>query len=404
MMKYKKCFSWLSSAMLIMLALFVSACSNTGTTSTSQGTTTTQTSAATGHNQQALSASTTPKMGSQATILPMLPLTQIRMTDATHGWALDKNNVLKTSDGGKTWVALTPNGATISATSHADFLNASDAWFTAPNTQSKTTIAVFRTTNGGASWNESTIYESAPDEASLTFFSSKTGWLEVSPSGPGAGSEGIDIFRTDDGGATWNKISTSGQGQNALPTGGIKSGLSFINAATGWATGEDASGKPWLYMTHDGGKTWYQKSISGLSSSNSAGYQTMPPVLLGRYGFLPMTVSTSTTPRTVLARTTDGGADWTVSGQQMAPFQSSNVYVVNAQTAWATDQNTGDVYQTNNGGQSWQKVASSTGIYGPLSFINTSTGFGLGRPDQTVLKRTNDGGKTWQTIAYQIHG
>ena len=113
---------------------------------------------------------------------------------------------------------------------------------------------------------------------------------------------------------------------------------------------------------------------------------------------------TSSTPHTVLVRSTNGGASWTINGQQLAPFTSNNVYMVNTQTGWGTDQNTGNVYQTTNGGKTWQKVASNTGVYGPLSFINTATGFGLGRSDQTVLKRTDNGGRTWQTIAYQIHG
>jgi photosystem II stability/assembly factor-like uncharacterized protein len=322
------------------------------------------------------------------------------MTDATHGWALDKNNILKTSDGGQSWVALTPNGAIIGPDTQADFLNASDAWFTMPNTNVNT-FTVFYTTTGGATWKASIINEPDPMGGLLNFISSQTGWLMVSRGGPGAGSEPVDIFRTDDGGAIWNKVSSSGQGQNSLPNGGIKSGLSFLNAETGWVTGEDASNTPWLYMTHNGGKTWYQESIAGLPS-NSIGSQTFPPLVLGNNGYLPMTITTST-PQTVLVRSTDGGADWTISGQQLASFQASNMYVVNTRTAFATDNNSGDVYQTMNGGQTWQKIASNTGVYGPLSFINTTTGFGLGRANQTVLERTDNGGRTWQTISYQIH-
>ncbi|BCL78123.1 hypothetical protein ccbrp13_05880 [Ktedonobacteria bacterium brp13] len=398
-MKHTKRLSWLSGITLVMLALFINACSTTASnanaTSTAQGTT-----ATTGQQQQTSATSTTSNTTSHVTVLPTLPFTQIRMTDATHGWALDNDNVLKTSDGGKTWVALTPNGAVISPGTHADFMNALYAWFTMPNGNANT-MTLFYTTTGGATWNSSIIHEAAPDGGWLTFVSNKTGWLEVAPSGSGAGSEGVNILRTDNGGATWEKISSSGQGQNSLPTGGIKSGLSFVNTATGWATGEDASNTPWLYMTHDGGTTWYKESISGLNSNANTGYQTLPPVFISNDGFLPL-LATGQSPHTILAHSTNDGATWTVSGQESAAFQSSNLYVVNTQTAWATDQNSGDVYQTTNSGATWQKVASNTGIYGPLSFINSTTGFGLGQADQTVLKRTNDGGKTWQTIAYQI--
>lgn len=406
-MKSIKNLSWLSGIVFVVLALLISACSNSdGSTNTgaAQGTTSTTTGTVKVVNSTTAAptpaTSTTMSDNRNTTILPTLPLTQIRMTDASHGWALDKNNVLKTSDGGKSWVALTPKGADVSHGIEADFMNALNAWVAMPG---NSTITLFRTTTGGASWTSSSINEATPGGLSLTFVSSQTGWIEDAPDGAGAGSEGVDILRTDNGGATWTRIATSGQGANALPIGGIKSGLSFVNTATGWATGESATMTPWLYMTHDGGKTWYPKTISGLSSAASA-YQTAPSEVLGNNGFLPLTVTNSSTPHTILARSSDGGATWTVNGQQSAAFLTSNLYVENSQNAWATDQNSGDVYRTTNGGKTWQKVASQTGIYGPLSFISATTGFGLSGRDQTLLKRTDDGGKTWQTISYQLHG
>ncbi|GCE31314.1 hypothetical protein KDA_67980 [Dictyobacter alpinus] len=407
---YPRGFTRVSSLLFVMLALFVSACSNasqatTGgnTTSTAQGTTNTAqgiTATTTKQPQTSTSMSSTASQGSsKATSLPVHPLKQIRMTDAIHGWALDQDNILKTSDGGQSWVALTPKHAVISNTTQADFLNAQYAWFTVTDNNS---ITVFSTTTGGASWKGSVINVSSPEGAMLSFVSPQTGWLEVAPGGTGAGSQSVNILRTDDGGLNWSKISSSGPGPQKLANGGIKSGLSFVNAATGWATGSDASTVPWLYMTHDGGKTWERKTISAMAGGTNAGgsIHTLPPVVLGNDGFLPMVVES----RTVLVRSTDGGASWTTNGQAIAGFNSYNVYVIDAQSVRATDQNTGDVYQSSDGGKSWQKIASASGVYGPLSFINTTTGFGLGHSNQSVLKRTDDGGKTWQTIPYQIHG
>jgi photosystem II stability/assembly factor-like uncharacterized protein len=336
------------------------------------------------------------------------------MTDAMHGWALDKNSVLKTSDGGVSWINLTPNGAIVTPATQAEFLNAQDAWFTMPNEHANT-VTMFYTTTGGTTWNQSSIYEASPLGIALTFINNQIGWFEVSPGGPGAGSEPVDIFRTTNGGMTWKKIASSSDPQSGLPTGGDKSGLSFTDAQTGWATGTVASNAPWLYVTHNGGITWSTQSITGITSNAHTCYQTTPPVLMitppvliGTEGFLPMTVGISSSPcnvqpSTVLASTTDGGNTWSINGQMIAPFQSSNLYVVNSLFAWATDQKSGTLYQTQNGGKSWQKIASNTGLSGPMSFVNENTGFATGQADQTILKRTNDGGKTWQTISYQIH-
>ena len=82
-------------------------------------------------------------------------------------------------------------------------------------------------------------------------------------SGPG---EDIVIFRTTDGGATWTiASSTNSRGESmpgALPYAGKKTGLSFLDASTGWITVDDGpSHIPWLYVSHDGGRTWQQQSL-----------------------------------------------------------------------------------------------------------------------------------------------
>lgn len=386
--------------LLVVLGCLLSACGNVpvGNTTSSAGagnTTGNTPTAPANTGTQAVSSTT-----GQPTILPTLPLTHIRMTDAMHGWALDKDNVLKTSDGGKSWVALTPHGAAITAVTDVDFLSAQDAWFVMPNSNS--TLTIFATVTGGATWHDSVLQENAPDGGWLTFITSTYGWFEAAPQGAGAGSEPVDIFQTSDGGATWNKISSSGSAPGNLPTGGIKSGLSFKTSLIGWATGEDASNTPWLYVTHDGGKSWSKQVIAGLASG-AVGYQTLPPVIIGNEAYLPLTASASGSG-TVLVRSHDGGNTWSASGQAATSFVTSNLYVVNTQVAYATDQNSGDLFQTQNAGKTWQNVAANTGLYGPFSFIDANTGFATGRADQTLLKSSTDGGKTWQNIAYQIHG
>lgn len=403
-MKHTNSLFWQLGLLLVVLGCLLSAC---GTATTGNATSNTQAptgnttvivptkSAPTSTGTQAVSTTT-----GQATILPTRPLTHIRMTDATHGWALDQDNVLKTSDGGKSWVALTPNGAAITSVTAVDFLSAQDAWFVMPN--SNGTLTIFATTTGGATWHDSVLHEAAPNGGLLSFITSTYGWFEAAPYGAGAGSEAVDIFQTSDGGASWNKISSSGSAPGNLPSGGIKSGLSFKTSLIGWATGEDASNAPWLYITRDGGKSWSKQVVGGLPSG-ATGYQTLPPVFIGNEAYLPLTANASGAG-TVLVRSSDGGNTWSASGQAVTSFATSNLYVVNTQVAYATDQNSGDFFQTQNAGKTWQKVATNTGLNGPLSFINANTGFATGRPDQTLLKRSDDGGKTWQNIAYQIHG
>jgi hypothetical protein len=72
-------------------------------------------------------------------------------------------------------------------------------------------------------------------------------------------------------------------------------------------------------------------------------------------------VPTSNTTSASAGNTT--GNTWSASGQAATSFVTSNLYVVNTQVAYATDQNTGDLFQTQNAGKTWQNVAANTGLY-----------------------------------------
>jgi photosystem II stability/assembly factor-like uncharacterized protein len=395
-------FSWLIWLLLVSLTCLLVGCSSASATNSTTPPTPGTQNAGNGTTVNSSAAGVTTNGTSINEILPTLPLTHIRMLDTTHGWALDKNNILKTSDGGQSWVALTPAGAAVNPAVNAEFLSDLYAWVVIPNIQAGT-VTVFRTSTGGASWQSSSIHESSVEGALVTFINRQVGWLELSPNGAGAGSEGVDIFQTVDGGIIWNKIASTTDARSGLPNGGIKSGLSFRDALNGWATGEDASNSPWLYATHDGGHTWSKQALSGRAFANTM-YQLEPPVLFGNDGLLPVDFSNGSSSQFILYVTHDGGKTWTNNGQAIAAINNSNAYALDMHLVWATDSQSGDFYQTRNGGQSWQMVASNPGINGALSFVDANTGFALGSSDQAVLKRTTDGGHTWQTIKYEIHG
>src|SRR5438270_10865890 len=55
-------------------------------------------------------------------------LQSIRMFDATTGWAMTRNAVLHTIDGGVYWKDVTPPANTQNATMHALFLTSNSLW------------------------------------------------------------------------------------------------------------------------------------------------------------------------------------------------------------------------------------------------------------------------------------
>ena len=329
--------------------------------------------------------------------------TTLRMLDQVHGWALNTAAVLKTSDGGVHWTNVAP----IPVSSVGTFTDLNHAWIASVSSQEvSNTVNILRTSDGGKSWQRSSFTDS---EVALInpphFVNPQTGWIEIiNHGGPGAGNESAAIYRTKDGGQTWNKLVESGKGFD-LP--GFKTGISFKDTLNGWATGHDASNNALLYVTHDGGKSWRPQTLPDLpgeigTKDTFVSFQTTPPVFFGNSGLLPVQVSGQIEANKplkglLLYVTNDGGntwfSYWKTQPGALAPFSSDNLYIVNMLHAWASDSQSGIIYTTKDGGKSWQKVANSIGNIKAFSFVDNANGWAI--TDQ-ALWRTRDGGKSWQ--------
>src|SRR5439155_22069404 len=75
-------------------------------------------------------------------------LSSLHMLDASNGWALTQQAVLRTTDGGVHWKDVTPPGHPLVPGGGASFLTASQAWVAIPQTNSPSTL-IFRTSTGG---------------------------------------------------------------------------------------------------------------------------------------------------------------------------------------------------------------------------------------------------------------
>ena len=93
----------------------------------------------------------------------------------------------------------------------------------------------------------------------MQFVNAQDGWVLADFGGGAAGSEGVNLFRTTDGGQTWSLVASA---PGTLPLQGIKSGMGWISATTGWITGSIANPNVfYLYRTQDGGVSWQQQSL-----------------------------------------------------------------------------------------------------------------------------------------------
>ena len=329
----------------------------------------------------------------------------IHMVDATTGWAqwvgVKAWRILHTTDGGAHWQDVTPPSVpAVGGELPAYFLNGSVAWVV-PLANDTNVLTVFRTTNGGQTWQQEATLTQIPDVGQLTFINAQDGWL-LNTQGA-AGNELADLYRTTDGGASWTEVASTGNPPTqpgTIPFNGTVKSIGFLDASTGWmAAFSNATNFLWLYVTHDGGATWQQQTLPMPPGGSQVQYEVLPPAFFtAQDGILPVEGSNSGT----VYVTHDGGATW----QSTPLIAAAGFDFINAKEGWATNGSAtagSTLYSTNDGGQHWTELPASANFsdIDVLDFVSAQIGWAISLPQTsttTTLLKTTDGGNTWTEV------
>lgn len=338
-------------------------------------------------------------------------LAQFTQVSATTWWATVVGNltngtfVVRTVDGGRTWQDVTPPVDALRSNDDpiSDVLSAQTAWLEAATSDAAAPIPLYRTRDGGQSWQD---IGSVPVGCDLQFVDLTRGWCSTLVGA--AGSMPVDLYSTLDGGATWRLISqTTGDGTpstpDALPFGCDKS-LTFTPHGVGWASSFCAGGGPYLEISTDGGARWHAVTPPPFPATADAseGEGLSIPVVsgedvaiadLGALGPGGSAIDTSS----------DNGKSWRIHPLPTAPSNSYwNVDLVDP-THWrATD---GDVIiSTDDAGAHWQRWTPDIAMHDQfgtlnLDFISPDIGTASDPANHSPLWSTTDGGKTWTRVA-----
>ncbi len=169
----------------------------------------------------------------------------IQMISETTGFiAGSENTILKTTDGGETWIGSSER-ARVGETRN----NLENIWFVSPTTG--WVIGSFgtllHTMDGGETWEKRNLASVDDNLFGIHFVDENTGWI--------CGQGGL-VLHTADGGATWNQQKTDSYDD--------LHDIIFVDAMIGWVVG----GYNTILHTADGGKTWNKPpaSVSGIDS------------------------------------------------------------------------------------------------------------------------------------------
>lgn len=340
----------------------------------------------------------------------------VDMVSKDVGWALAPSLILLTIDGGHSWQKISSE----SVDPHGAYLPPSHAWFFSRDGNA---ISEFDFDIAGRVIGERREMHAKirPDPAkphavlSLGFLDPTHGWLiEVPQDQLGKPDEQDVLYVTDDGGVTWTV-------KGRLPEGVQVTGATFVDAEHGWITGVTGTNhlRGIIYRTTDGGETWnglFEQQQDDLSGQYVFKVEPYHPVFFDDlFGVIPIsTVSTQIAgigpgsepcpckaDRSVyLYVTSTGGEHLTpASGAyDLSADAPAHIVILDLDHWWIADSD--KIYRTTDGGVHWVKIFERPADRNPITdiqFLTPDSGFIFS--SGTDLFKTVDGGVTWTLVA-----
>lgn len=318
----------------------------------------------------------------------------IHMSDTAVVWALTAQGVKRTEDGGASWKNVTPAGLQAPNGISVFCGDALRAWLLVPlavSGESGISGIIYRTTDGGSSWQG-------------TFVPFRGDFLFALPSGvpaaPGMpdqdGKEwvlaGAGVYFSGNGGVTWQLLSGAGAGAGAgaaagsgagsLPAGGVKKGLLFRpDGAVGWVgAAEEKPGLSGLYRSTDGGRTWERQDLPWPRGMDGYVMEISAVSFASRTEGLAVALFGGRHPSLVIYATADGGETWAPSPPLRLDAGKATATVIGPRGVVIAD-GSRKIRFTSDAGVTWKSVSLNLKLKSidALSFVGPLSGWILGR-------------------------
>ena len=314
------------------------------------------------------------------------PLRHVYFRSDVEGWCVGEGGVLiRTTDGGNMWERVetgTENNL------HDFFIRGTIGWIVGD------WGTLLKTSDGGRTFAQvdGSAFQGKALKA-VHFVDAARGWIVTHnpPTGPNSGNTG-DIYRTTDGGATWERHFAA---ETALFN------LHFTDTETGWVVGDRRS----VLRTADGGETWdlithgtNERHKSSYGQPEYLGNEPLHTFTLYDLDFTDSENGWIVGDLGVILHTASGGqGKW--KHQRGGPrFHNSadavllGVDFVSKQVGWAVGEN-GTILHTRNGGVTWEPQSSPSHLLVGVCAISPEEGYAVG--DRGAILRTEDGGRVW---------
>ena len=244
---------------------------------------------------------------------------------------------------------------------------------------------IYKTTDGGSHWKEVSAPYIVHEGISAIFFPNDMIGFAVGPPA-GIGQENI-ILKTVDGGDNWTKLNAVSAGK-VIPVMRLLC-VFFINANVGYISGFNMWGSS-IYKTTDGGVTWnksyYYYKADYINSiyfyNNNIGYSVGG---MGEYS------------RRFIVKTNDAGSNWNIQANNNNNKGCLHSIVGITSTSAISVGDHGAILRTTDGGNDWNTISAGTNNkLNCVCFASSNEGYIAGNGG--VILKTTNAGISWNNM------
>ncbi len=319
------------------------------------------------------------------TALPTAPVSlrfdDFYFTNPDTGWAINPNysfytaapqygRIFRTYDGGNTWTKLKDGSNTFyRSVGFADALtgwigNIADTALHTTYRYTTDTIPLYRTDDGGVTWNPANLPQPHPlGICGISVLSDSVVYAYGRYFGPAA------YLKTIDKGASWISVNL-----DTLAVGLIDG--HFFNKDTGFITAMGADHKAAILYTDNGGASWRYSYHSIRTDSDRVWKIYFPSRNVG-YASIEYGGTNSGVFNTYFVKTTNGGNTWT-EHPFIASYNEEGIGFANDSVGWIGGDGTRGTYITTDGGNTWNTDESFGLVTPPYTSAGTA-GFHMNR-------------------------